>query len=155
MEATLDKIDELNERWNSLECTTNPHSDIWDYEFREAIKDLAWLLIREHLKEKNYYAAAFYLLHGVISSHYWRAREAIENHRKSKSLLRKIRGKKYYPHYELDIDHYTCHWLGANHDRRELFPEEVVKVIAEQFYYEPEKNKYLPMGMTNYQGFDL
>lgn len=144
----------LNNEWKNLKVITEPNSEIWTHNFREEIKDLGWRLMRYHRQRKNFYHAAFYLLHGVISSHYWRAREAIENNRKCKSLLRKIRGKNYYPGYQLDIEHYVSHWLGANGDRRDLFPIEVVRSLEEEFYFKAEKNKYLPSGMTNYQGFE-
>lgn len=153
METTLDKIDELIEKWNALRFShKNSH---WDYRMQEDVKDLAWRLVREYIDLKQYRHAAFYLLHGVITPHYWRARQALENSSKCKTYLKKIRGKKYYPLYELDIDHYTCHWLAANEDRPDLYPKEVIQAIDEHFSYRPEKNKYLPEGMSVYRGFDL
>lgn len=115
------------------------------YEDREKFKKEAWEKISQasSLEEK-----AYYYLQGVVWAHYWRAREDIESQRNSKSLLRKIRGKKYCPGYQLDIDHYTKHWLHAN---KRIIHEEVLNVIKEKWGYEPEETKYLPEGCTSYQ----
>lgn len=76
-------------------------------------------------------------LHGRIWSHYWRARIALEDSPTKKeyvSKLKKIRGKKYYLGYRLDIDHYTNHWLWANGDR------EGPEVLA--WIYDPIKGDF-------------
>lgn len=142
----MKKIEELEKEWNNLKLPYN-----MDYHDQEKLKSLAWSLIFEYKKLKNFKACAFYLLHGVITSHYWRARQFLERRKNHESLLRKIRGKKYYPFYELDIDHYTCHWLDANGDRQDLFPSEVIDHIKNDFHYVAEKCKYMPKGMTTYQ----
>jgi hypothetical protein len=88
---------------------------------------------------------AMQYMNRIIWSDYWKARQEIETQRDCKALLKKIRGKKYYSYYVLDIDHYTLHWLHAN-----KVPEDVLDVIKEQWHYEPEENKYLPEGRTSY-----
>lgn len=125
-----------------------------DHSTREEMKDFAWRQVRKQSNLNKFSSAANYLLHYIIAAHYWRAREHIEESKNSKSLLRKIRGKKYYPGYTLDIDHYTRHWLWANHDRRDLFPIEVIESMKSDFFYEPEENKHLPNGMSCYQFSD-
>ena len=115
------------------------------YEIREKAKREGWekIAIAKSVREK-----AFYFVNYIIWSHYWRAREDIESKKKRQTILRKIRGKKYYPYYQLDIDHYTRHWLHAN---RKSLSEEVLGLISEEWGYEPEENKFLPEGCTQYQ----
>lgn len=115
------------------------------YETREKVKLEGWQKIANasSVREK-----AFYYLQHIIWSHYWRAREAIESASKPQFLLRKIRGRKYYLYYELDIDHYTNHWLHAFKD---IIPMEVVNIIEEEWGYKPQENKYLPKGYSLYQ----
>lgn len=115
-----------------------------DYHKREQLKHVGWREIgsTDDVKKK-----AWYFLHHIILAHYWRARESIENRRDRIYVLRAIRGKKYYRHYILDIDHYTCHWLWANEKR--VTPE-VMKAIEECWGYTPEQNKYMDKGQTIY-----
>lgn len=110
------------------------------YHEREEFKSEGW---REISKTDDPNKKAWFFLYRVIWSHYWRAREEIEKNSKRKSLLKKIRGKKYYPGYILDIDHYTKHWLWAN---KGMLDEATIKATE----YEPEENKYLPEGRTSY-----
>lgn len=147
-EKIAKEILDIEKKWNNFKF----HHPL-DYEKREYLKDMARALISRYRQLENYRACAFYLLHGIITSHYWRAREHIENSKTPKKLLKYIRGKKYYANYELDIDHYTCHWLWANGEREELFPKESIELIKKEWYYKSEKNKYLPKGMSIYQGF--
>lgn len=91
---------------------------------------------------------SFYYINNIIWCHYWRAREDVENSINQKTLLRKIRGKKYFNNYKLDIDHYTKHWLYANKDS---LSQDVLNEIKKIWGYEPEENKFLPKGCTGYQ----
>lgn len=148
-------IDDWNNKFSKFELTESfpcgekyPH-----YELRELMKEIAWGVISECKKTKDYNTAAWFLLHGIITSHYYRARESLEfmDVKDYEKWMKKIRGKKYYKHYLLDIDHYTNHWLWANGDRDELFPKEVVEKIEENFGYKPEECKYLPKGYSEYR----
>ena len=114
------------------------------YEQREEVKKRGWDFYHNCT---DVHQKSWCLLETIIWAHYWRAREALETARNTKTLLRKIRGKNYYQYYELDIDHYTNHWLHAN---RNLCSDEVLHEIEEQTKYTPEENKYLPIGHTNY-----
>lgn len=115
------------------------------YEVREKAKQEGWKKIAESVSPRE---KAFHFLYRIIWSHYWRAREDIENRRYHKTFLKKIRGKKYYSGYVLDIDHYTPHWMHAN---RERLDQNVLDLIKDEFHYEPEKCKFLPDGCTSYQ----
>lgn len=114
------------------------------YQEREDAKRVGWKKIEE---TQDAVIKAYVFMHYIVWSHYWRAREAIESSPKPKSFLRKIRGSKYYKHYTLDIDHYTKHWMWAN---SKLLSEDVLLAIEDRFGYEPEENKLLPEGHTNY-----
>lgn len=149
----MEKLEKMKEKWN--EFVKIPFTEIYwpheygpDYHQQEEMKDISWGIIKEAIKQENWIWAAWFLLHGVIRSHYWRARGRLG--RKCKGRLRKIRGSKYYPHYVLDIDHYTLHWLWANGDRRDLFPQQVIDNLEEMFGYKAECCKYLPKGMSMY-----
>lgn len=115
------------------------------YEEREDAKREGWHEIRN---SDSVQKKAWYFLNRIIWAHYWRAREDVEQKKNKRSFLRAIRGKKYYPLYTLDIDHYTQHWLWAN---QESVSPEVMKAIKEIYFYEPEENKFLPKGYTQYQ----
>lgn len=114
------------------------------YEDREDSKKEGWTRIHESTCPRE---KAGYFLNRIIWSHYWRARGEIEAQRNCKTLLKKIRGTKYYPFYELDMDHYIPNWLHAN---KKMVPQDVLDVIKDQWGYEPEENKYLPEGRTSY-----
>lgn len=115
------------------------------YEFREKVKTEGWQKIFEATSARE---KAFHWLHSVIWSHYWRAREHLESRKDHKTCLRKIMGKKYYPHYVLDIDHYTCHYLYA---MREKITQDVLDCLKDEFHYEGQKCKFLPDYCTSYQ----
>lgn len=127
------------------------------YELREEYKDIAWKIIKKSIRENNFHRAAFFLIHGVIDAHYWRAREHLEsyNEKDYQKIMKLIRGKKYYRYYRLEIDHYTHNWLWANGDRTELFPKELVEYIEEHYSYSPKECKYLPKGASIYRDFIL
>ncbi len=124
------------------------------YEEREVAKKVGWNKLTEYESKGDYQAAAYPLLHYIIAADYWRAREALEAMKDYKKNIKKIMGKKYFTGYLLDIDHYTNHWLAANGHRKELFAKETVQALQDEFGYEPEANKYLPKGMSIYQGFE-
>jgi hypothetical protein len=115
--------------------------DLEDYQQREEYKTICWKQFNEW-KEPEPRARA---LLGVNKCHYYRAVEDLEVNDKAKKL-KMIRGKKYYKGYELDIDHYTRHWL---HSMRHLVPKEIQKEM-DDMGYNAEPNKYLPDGMTSY-----
>lgn len=111
---------------------------------------------REELKRDCYKAMlatddprkrALLLVNGLITAHYWRARETIEDNPGTKTKLRRIRGGEYYPGYELEIDHYIENWLWANGDCQN---KEDIKEIENVFGYKAKKNKYMPAGHTYY-----
>jgi hypothetical protein len=131
---------------NTLEKNKSLYEDYPDYMEREEAKREGWDIIGN--KDATPYQKAHAYLYRIIWSHYWRARESMESQRRHKSNLKKVMGNSYYPGYRLDIDHYTNHWLYANGNR---ISNEVLKIIAEEYFYEPKKNKYLPEGMTLYQ----
>jgi len=115
------------------------NEDYPTYEEREARKNTdLYAMTTVHGKAR-------YLLNGKIWAHYWRARIELEEASHTQSLLRKLRGRQYYPHYQLDIDHYTNYWLAANGDREE---PEVIKYIADTFGYKAQPNKFLPKGYS-------
>lgn len=118
--------------------------EIMLYNEREKIKKESWDDFRN---AKTPYGKASALLN-VIMSHYWRQREAIESDKYKKKHLKMVVPKKYSPGYELDIDHYTLHWL---HSMRHLVPKEVLQVLEDQWGYKPVKSEYLPDGCTIYQ----
>lgn len=127
---------------------TSPSSEeksykLTDYHQREEYKSLCWNKFREG---NEIYQKAFAII-GVCDCHYFRAIESIQERRDYRKLLMAIRGKKYYKEYELDIDHYTPHWLYA---QSELFPAEVMDYITKWWGYKPEMSKYLPKGYTEY-----
>ena len=115
------------------------------YEMREQVKYEGWEKISETVCPRE---KACHYLNNVIWSHYWRAREALENNRKWKSLLKKVMGKKYHPGYMLDMDDYIPHYLYAN---LENSPKEMLNAIKEQWHYEPKESKYMPKGCTCYR----
>lgn len=95
-------------------------------------------------KRESYVAAQIYL-HLIMTADYWLARNEINRQKDKRKLLRKIAPKKYYKGYELDIDHYTEHYLYSN---KHLLNEAVYRELCE--FYTPKKCKYLPMGCTKY-----
>ena len=114
------------------------------YQQREQIKSDA---LSEYVKTDCVKRKAKLTIDGVIFAHYWRAREDIEKAKQTQTKLRKIRGKKYYSGYILDIDHYTRHWLWANGDGQE---PDVIEAIKDIYFYEAEHNKYMPKGSSYY-----
>jgi hypothetical protein len=113
-----------------------------DYKQREELKEEGWNLLDKCIYPQS---KCNIFMHHIIKSHYWRARKHIEIQKNSCTLLRKIRGRKYYKNYELDIDDYTPHWLFAN---KHLMDEETYKCCCK--WYEPIESKYLPKGYTTY-----
>lgn len=116
---------------------------ILDYYEREKLKQEGW----NHISDENPpHQNAYYFLHKISKAHYFRAREALEVRPDYRKFLRKIVGKKYSPGYELDIDHYTQHWLHAN---KHLMNEATFQYFTDWFY-SPKESKYLPKGHTEY-----
>lgn len=113
------------------------------YEEREEMKAEGWRAFGE---AKTPHGKATGILR-VIDAHYWRQREALEDDRLRRSHLKKVLPKKYYPGYTLDIDHYTPHWM---HSMRDKIPEDVMKVLEDQWGYKPTPCPYLPDGHTIY-----
>ena len=119
------------------------HEDYPSYEEREEIKQRAW---------KGFYNGddrqkVHCLLHGIIWAHYWRAREDLEENKK---IYRKVMNEMYREYiegYQLDIDRYTNHWL---YSMKEKVSESVLKILKEEWHYEPQEFKYLPKGATIY-----
>ena len=149
-EVELPEIEEIRAEWDALHVPAS--GEYGETERVELIKEKSWDFFNRALKINRSRYAAFFLLHGIITCHYWMARRTIESMKTERAILRKIRGKKYEDGYILDIDHYTRHWLWANGDRSDLFPKEVIDIIREEYYYEPEENKYLPKNASIYQG---
>ena len=114
------------------------------YQEREELKKKSW---EAFYKADSPHGKASAIL-GVIEAHYWRQREALEADKNKRKHLKMAWPKKYHPGYELDIDHYTLHWL---HSMRHFVPKEAQKALSEQWGYEPLKSKYLPEGCTIYQ----
>ena len=114
------------------------------YQEREDMKRMA---SQEYNKTDDTNLKAQIIVHGTIKSYYWRARGAIEDLPKSKTKLKKIRGKGYYPGYVLDIDHYTENWLYSMGDNYE---PEVIKAIEDIFGYKAKANKFMEKGYTYY-----
>lgn len=116
-----------------------------EYQEREKVKNEAWELFSKASTDAH---KANILLHGVITPHYWRARENLEARKNLKSLLKKIFPKKYFPGYEMDIDHYTEHWLFAQKNAP-FMTEGIFEQLCK--FYDPKESKYLPAGCTEYQ----
>ncbi len=116
-----------------------------EYKEREELKRKGW---DDFSKAETPSGKCQVLMHTIIKSHYWRAREALENRKDCKACLKKIRGSKYYPGYELDIDHYTEHWLFANQDHECMMNG--VKEAAEEDWYTPKESKYMTKGCSSY-----
>ena len=116
-----------------------------EYEEREKIKSEAWKQFSEASSDSH---KANILLHGVVLPHYWRAREKLEAKKNLKSSLKKIFNKKYCSGYEMDIDHYTEHWLFAQKNAS-FMTEGIFEQLCQ--YYDPKESKYLPAGCTEYQ----
>lgn len=117
--------------------------EIMSYEDREALKTKGWTLFSEAATIQGKALGLMW----VIEGHYWRQREELDGNSKKKSLLRKLLPKKYSPGYELDIDHYTPHWL---HSMRHLVPDDLQQHISENMGYKPVETKYLPDGHSLY-----
>jgi hypothetical protein len=137
-------IPENNLDWDSInsELKTIPRYNL-NYRDREKLKSVGWKLYNP----KNDTYTRMDGIRFICDAHYWRAVEALDCPKK-RSKLKKIRGKKYYPGYELDIDHYTPNWLASV---RHLFDPEAVELFKKTYYYQEEPNKYLPKGCTIYQ----
>ena len=118
------------------------------YEKREAMKTEGWDAFNSATTP---HGKAGGILR-VIDAHYWRVREQLEGISTKKRFLKMIVPQKYSPGYELDIDHYTPHWLHAN---RKLIPPDVMEVLETQWGYKPVASKYLPDGMSLYTPLDL
>lgn len=124
---------EIKEVEVCFDCSEYP-----DYERREKAKKL--YREAEAKPDMSNAQKANYLLHLQVWSHYWRAREAIEDCPRPATVLRKIRGRKYHSGYTLDIDHYTEHWLWAV---GEDYPPEIIKEVENTWHYKPIKNRYM------------
>lgn len=116
-----------------------------DYDEREKLKSEGWKEFNEATTPSH---KANIILHRIITAHYWRAKEELEHRRDCKSCLRKIRGKKYYPGYELDIDHYAENWIYAQRNR-DFMKDGVYEELLKS--YEPIKSNYLPDDCSVYQ----
>ena len=115
-----------------------------DYKEREDLKKEGWEIFHKAETPAGKVQA---LMHFIIKSHYWRARKALEDRKDRKKCLRKIRGSKYYPEYQLDIDHYTENWLWANQNQD--FMTEEVKSACED-WYTAQESKYMYKGHSSY-----
>lgn len=115
-----------------------------DYKSREEVKSKAWSKLSQ---EKDPRKMALIFLHEIIMAHYWSCRERLEDRKDCKTVLKKIRGKDYYPEYKLDIDHYTENWLFSN---KKLVDNETYMELCN--FYEPKSNKYMKEGQTSYFG---
>jgi hypothetical protein len=113
------------------------------YEEREKMKQEGWDFFT---KAKTAHGKTHGLLR-VVTAHYWRQREVFEEDRYAKKHLRMVLPKKYYPGYILENDHYTPHWI---HSMRDKIPDDVMKVLEDQWGYKPTKSAYLPDGHTIY-----
>ena len=117
------------------------------YDEREKAKKQFYLLLNE--PNASLWEKGSGMLHWQIWSHYWRAREALEDSTRPKTFLKKIRGSNYYPGYVLDIDHYAENWLWSMGDYEPFC--EFVKEVEKQFCYKPVKNKYMRKGEVYYR----
>lgn len=115
------------------------------YEMRERLKSEGWDLFK---KSESSYAKRNILMHFIINAHYWRAREEVKARKSPKRALKMIYPFHYTPGYEMDIDHYTPHWLFSQRNQP-FMTKEVYEACKE--WYQPKKSKYLPDGMTVYQ----
>lgn len=116
---------------------------IMPYKQRENIKKIGWEAYhRDTTPDEKAYGLLM-----VIDSHYWRAREFLESNPKKKSFLKKLLPKKYSPGYELDIDHYTPHWMFS---MKKFISQHVLDVLESKYGYKMEGSPYLPEGMTVY-----
>jgi hypothetical protein len=113
------------------------------YHEREEMKKEGWHAFSRALTP---YGKAAALLR-ICDAHYWRQREFLEDFPDAKKYLKVTFPKKYFRGYELDIDHYTPHWL---HSMRHLISEEVMEILKDQWGYEPVASKFLPDGHTSY-----
>lgn len=139
------KVQELLKKFNNLDCMYP--CEYPSYQEREKAKSIGWPLFSELKIIRDYHLAVRCLLNSIVWAHYWRCRENIEERKNCKTILRKIRGKHYYTGYELDIDHYTRNWLWANSD---LLCKEILEYLKEYWGYEPEENKFMKKGYTEY-----
>jgi hypothetical protein len=115
------------------------------YKEREDLKREGWNLLQ---KSETPHEKCSAFMHFIIPSHYWRARENLENRKDYKKCLKVIFGKKYFPGYEMDIDHYTEHWLYSHKIILSVY-KGVLESCSE--FYEPKESKYLPQGFSIYQ----
>jgi len=139
---------EYEKEWNELR---GRDQDYPPYHLREQVKDIAWRLIAENEEIKDLDAAAFYLVNGPIWSHYWRTREYLEQSSGWRTKLKKILGKKkYQPGCRLEFNDYACHWLFAMGDRRDLFSDNLMEIIENEYCLKPIESKYLRKGYTQY-----
>lgn len=132
------QLDELKERLSKI-----PRLDL-NWEQQEELKLLSSGFYNI---SKTIYGKASALLMR-IDAHYWRALKHLENTKRKAYFLKKIRGKKYYTGYELDIDDYTRHWLSANGGN---YDPALIECLESNWGYKAEKNKYLPEGYSIYR----
>ena len=116
------------------------------YEDRETLKNEAWAVMAS---DASPYAKANALLH-IIEAHYWRARESLDL--MPSKIRRCVHGKRYSRGYELDLDVYTRHWLWANSDSVAIKGRgcDLPALLDQHFGYQPEENKFMPKGCTDY-----
>jgi len=117
------------------------------YKLREAFKRMGWKFYSLFLGQKGYRQAAQMLMHYVIWSHYWRAREDLETSKKTALRTRRVVGKNYCKRSQLGIDQYTENWLYSMSDSIDPL---VTKSFDEDYGYKPKCNKYLEKGYTCY-----
>ena len=115
-----------------------------DYFDQEEAKKEAWAVLRD--KDATTDKKTWYALHKLIAAHYWREKNALE--KSNAKFRRRVHGVRYSPHYELDIDVYTRHWMWANADR--CLPPEVIAMITDFWGYRQEEHKMMPKGLSMY-----
>jgi hypothetical protein len=115
------------------------------YEELEELKRMGWIRFAQSSDAGH---KAYVLMNYIITAHYWRAREQLETCNNYEICIKKIAGKNYSHGYELDIDHYTEHWLHAQ--RKAAYMQDGVLEYFIENWYTPNPCKYLPDGCTAY-----
>jgi len=139
----IESPDEIFKRIKETGKYSIDHGDYPSYADRETLKHEAWTMFGR--AETPFGKCSAILI--VIEMHYWRAREGLEA--ATKAIQRKIHGKRYSPHYELNIDVYTRHWLAANGDR--ICGPELLAEIEDSFGYTKERSKFMTDGSSDYR----
>jgi hypothetical protein len=128
---------------NLGESVDNKQFDLTNYHDREEFKSMGWERYRAGGTPGS--RAGGVLM--IIDAHYHGQVEVLECDPKRRSHTKMAVGRKYYPGYELDIDHYTRHWL---HSMGHLIDGDVLFFLQEFMGYYAEKSKYLEKGHTVY-----